>query len=255
MGLANAIPYAGGKAPPPPPKKKAAWYKDPLGAVGDALWGDTAENQKTELDNLTTQSYEQGNQLKGEATDVGKQAMGKFDPARKTWGSLYGDGGLLQEPGAIEKLYDERKAGTDTYYNRRLETGLANLRQGAEARGSFNSGAAGAAEGNYAAENAALAARDQAGLASAAQAAKEGRLTGGLSSALGLGGAEAGIVTQTGLAGLNYQQQAQMQALQLQLDKLQIDPMQRQQLLNMFAGLLTGGMSLLGGTGKPAPAK
>ena len=220
---------------------------NPLKVGYDWMWGDPAKAQKQGLTEVGDKARQQGQGEMDAANNIGMSAKKEFGTADATWGSLYGPGGSLSTPGALEKLYADRATGTSAAYKNTLDTGLAGLRQGAVARGKFSGTGAQAAEGKFAAETAANEARDQAGLAQAAQNAQIQRLTGGLSSATGLGSLKSGITTSTGLAGLQLKSSADYYALDAELSKLNIDPMVRQQILNLGLGALKAGAQAAGG--------
>lgn len=102
-------------------------------------------------------------------------------------------GGQYEQQGDFEKFAsDFAKAGTNAYYDRAEQQGLAKLNQEMARRGSFKSGGANAAIGNYLGETAAQRAKAIGDTLNQGQQAKFSRLGQGAELAKGVSGEKLG---------------------------------------------------------------
>jgi len=122
-----------------------------------------------ELDATGRQAYDDTQRGIGRALD---QTL----PAARYWEQLYGGGGVMDGPGALERLYMERQSGTSADQIRARELGAKSIGDAFAARGLNNSGAALRAIGNLNADLGASEARQMADLAAGSQQATETRL-------------------------------------------------------------------------------
>lgn len=121
-------------------------------------------------------------------------AMGYYKPALGQYESLYGAGGSMTRPGALEERYARLLAGErDPDYERRKEQGIRDIAFRANQQGGLYSGGRAIEEGAYLAELEAERYRELNDMAAQAQAAQQQRLLGALNAALGIGGAQAGL--------------------------------------------------------------
>ena len=122
-----------------------------------------------------------------------ESALGHYKPATDQFNRLYGDGGELRQKGYLEQFYEQSAGGSNPYFDRLRDQGMARLAAQRAARGSFGGGSHMASEANFLADTAAQEYAQRAQLAAAAQRQQQDRLQGGFGMAMGLGGAQSGV--------------------------------------------------------------
>lgn len=164
------------------------------------------------------------------------------------------DPGVLGQDGYLEQLYKQRQDGNDPFYNTLRERGTTAINNQAAARGGYNSSGAMNAIGDYQTGIDARQFHDQADLAAAASGERRGRFSDMWDRGMGLSSAHTNAMKPLGAAG-DALGNADMQAIQLQLDKSGIDPKVKQQILQNMFGMVGAGATIYGDTkGGGAPA-
>lgn len=171
-------------------------------------------------------------------------ALDQYGGAQTALDSMRGG---LSGPGYLEQLYQQRQQGTDPYYNRLRETGLARLGQAAAARGKFNSGGAMAGEGTYLADLAAKESHDMAGLAGGASQERSDRYKSVFDASQQLGGAKAGLQERSTLGQWATLSEGEKAHIQQQLAAAGVDLSKYRDDEQMLLGVL-GILGSVGGT-------